>query len=752
MRAGRGVSGWTALALAAVFAASAAAEDPASPEPTTDASAAIAANDALAATAGVGSSGNPTEARSSPAAAGESVSQPPTAPSSGFSRIASWIGVDSEDSRWLRLGTWEGNLGFLYSGSTLDVSLGSHSTQVAPSDHSTTRIAVEELSIRNDEFSIFDRRLVTGSLGITLGLGQVKQQFSGSEQTQHGTLDGYAFDATFLGDKPLYGRAWADQVQNYSTLSFGETTKDTESSVGASLNLRQDSWLHDAQILPYFDAQLQVYQQHTLQQFTSEGTTTAEDQIQRVASLNAHNGTETSDLYLIFQYTDFNYVSYPTGSYHSNGAVINYNGDFGTNLDTNWNSTIGYNDRAGDVPLQSFTVNESVDVRHNTALESSYAYNLYQQNGTGGDQQNQSAAANVTYTLWQNLNLSGGASGSYSRFPNGTADAINALAGLNYSRNLPIGGQGFLNVQGIFTRNSDNLSTGEVAIVDEAHSAPPVLGVGNGFALNNPFVLSSSIVVVDTRGGARIPTTAQVDYTVTTDGNQTRILVLPTSVIIQPNDPLAVSYSYQLPAQANYNSSNVSATVGVNLGWFALSYNHTQVNAPEVISNAVTLVGNTTSDDVTASLRGDWDWLKLGLGANVLRFDSTSLAYVNQTYSAGVGYQPFYAVGVNLDAAWSEANYSVPARKSGYFNGRLDVNLYAPPSIRYDALSATLFALRNRLTDSELPTQTLTQFGATVNYTLGKLSLAAGAQYGDFVIGNSTTKNFQFNLSANRRF
>jgi len=748
MRAGRGIGGWAVLALAAFAASvtSAAAQSPAGPTPPAGASDTIATNDELAATAGAAPSGSPTAPAPFSQAPGEPV-RPAPAKSSTFDRFASWIGVDSESAQWLRLGTWEGNLGFDYNGSTLDIGNSS-----AGEARSTTRIAAETLTIRNQGFSIFDPRLISGSAGVTLGLDQVKQQFDGQEQRQRGTLDGYSFDATFLGEKPLYARTWADRIQGYSNLSFGGTTKNTESTVGASLNLRQDSWFRDADILPFFDASLQVYQQHTLQQFSSEGTTAADDQVQHVVSLNAHNGTETSDLYVLLQYVDFDYLSYSPGSYHSRGAALNYSGDFGANLDTTWTSAIGYNDRNGDVPLETFQVNESVDVHHSSDFQSSYAYNLYQQDGAGGNVRNQSASANLTYTLWQNLTLTAGADGAYSQVSNGTVEGLTGSVGIDYHRNLSAGGSVFGNAQGNFTHASNNVASGNISVIDEAHSAPSVLGVGNGFALNNPFVLADSIVLVDTRGGARIPTTVNVDYTITTDGNNTRILMLPTSHVIQPNDPLAVSYAYEIPAQANYNTSNVALTVGADVGWFAFSYNHTQTNAPEVVSGGVALVGNTRSDEVTTALRGDWEALKANVGANVLRFDSASLAYVNQSYSAGIGYQPYYAFSVNFNGAWSRANYSVPERRSGNVNGRVDINFYAPPSARYDVLSTTLFALHNKLTDSEVPTQTLNQYGATLNYTLGKLTLIAGAQYGDFVFGSSTTKSVQFNLSANRRF
>jgi hypothetical protein len=91
-------------------------------------------------------------------------------------------------------------------------------------------------------------------------------------------------------------------------------------------------------------------------------------------------------------------------------------------------------------------------------------------------------------------------------------------------------------------------------------------------------------------------------------------------------------------------------------------------------------------------------------------------------------------------------------RRTGTANARIDLNFYAPPSIRYDLLYSTLYALRNRITDSEMPTQTLTQFGVRFNCTLGKLTLAASAQHGSYTFRSGTNNNTQFNLSVNRSF
>lgn len=756
MSAGGRIRVWAALALAGLLAGTSAAQSPAASEgPSTGASEAIAANDELAAVAG----GTASES-SAPVPAPESAPTPPFAqnpPLSGtpsaFGQLATWMHAESEDTHWFRPGTWEGNLGFTFGRSREEYR--NSSPEVSSSNgssDSTTRLVTEYLTIRNNAFSIFDPRFISGSLGVTLGLDQVKQEFDNLRQSQHGDFEGYSFNATFLGDKPLNSRVWADRVQGFSTLPLIGNEKNITSSTGVAVNLFEDNWLREAGILPWFDARLQAYQERILQQFDYTTGTQALEQVQNVVSLDAHNGTETSDLSVYFNFIDFDYVNYPTGSYRSHGAGVYYSGDFGENYNTTWTSAIAYSDRTGDIPLQILTVDEAVDVHHSADLLSVYTYDLFRQDSGGVNTNNQNVSAEIVYTLWRNLTLTGQANGTRSDYPTGTVEGGNGTLSADYTRNLAGGGQIFANVLGSYARLNDNLTSGEVPIIDEAQSAPPILGVGTGFALKNLYVIASSIVIVDTRGGALLPTTVNVDYTVTTNGNQTRILVLPTSHVIQANDPLAVSYDYVVPTQTSYTNTSQSITLGTDLGWLGLSYNHTRNTAPQVTVGQVTLAGDSNTDTFTGSLRGTWSGLTASALANLVHYQSSILAYNTHSYTAGASYQPYYALGLNLIGTWFQTKYTVPLRTSGGLNARIDLNFFAPPGSHNDVLWGTLFALRNKLTDSEFATQTLDQIGATLNYTLGKLTFQAKAQYGNFTLGSATTKSTQFNLSINRRF
>jgi len=742
---GRRTSRCAALVLAAGFATLALAQAVADALPSpAERLETIAAADQLAATAGTSDAAASTALPlPSPPWAPGAAAIVPASESGG--RLAKWMGVDADNVKWLRLGSWEGNVGFSYSGTQTEFGNGLL--------NSTSRLTTEYLSVRNQNFSILDPRLLVGSLGVTFGLEQQQTTTGDQTQTQRGDLKGYAFNATLLGEKPIYARMWATRVEGYTTLPFVGTQNSTESSYGGSINLLQTSFLRDLEILPYFDATLEAYQLHLLQTFNYGTTTSSFDQTQNVVSLSAHNGTDTSDLNGSLQYVDFLYPTFPQGAYHSLGGNVYYSGDYGADLGTTWISSIAYNDRSGDLPLEMFTVGQALTIHHNSDVQSNYQYNLFQQSSNGFNTVNQNASAGLFANVWRHLQVTASATGMHNSYSAGTVEGASGSLGLDYTRKLPGNGQFGVNLQGNYSRVSDNLTTGDVSIVEEAHSAPPILGVGSGIALNNAYVVDSSIVVVDTRGGARLPTTVNVDYTVVADGNKTRILVLPTSRVIQPNDPLAISYTYALPAQATYHNSSESVTVSLDYGWLGLTYNHTQTQSPSFTQAGVQFVGDSTSDSLLGSLHWTTDVLNVGFIANEIRFDSASLAYNTQTYSAGIGWTPSWLFGLNGSAGWTTTDYSLPfPRTSGASTARVDLNFYPMEGWINDTATMTLFAYRNRITDSLLPTQTMTAAGANFNYTLGKLTLLASGQYGQFQYGSSTVKNTQFNLSLNRRF
>ena len=118
------------------------------------------------------------------------------------------------------------------------------------------------------------------------------------------------------------------------------------------------------------------------------------------------------------------------------------------------------------------------------------------------------------------------------------------------------------------------VSSAHVPVVDSPYQAPPELGAGAGFLLNETDVVTSTIIVVDVRGGARLPTVLGIDYEVEVEGNRTKIVPLATSPVIQAGDPLQVSYSHLMDPSLESRITSQSYFLSGDWQWIAVSLTH----------------------------------------------------------------------------------------------------------------------------------------------------------------------------------
>ncbi|MGO9124144.1 MAG: hypothetical protein ACLP6G_04575, partial [Terriglobales bacterium] len=87
----------------------------------------------------------------------------------------------------------------------------------------------------------------------------------------------------------------------------------------------------------------------------------------------------------------------------------------------------------------------------------------------------------------------------------------------SYNHSIPGGGTLTLGSDGRYEIDQ-NHTGGPITVLNEKHTAPAFFGPGIGFTLNNPFVVTSTIVMYDTRGGRRRVTTLGVDYNIVAQG------------------------------------------------------------------------------------------------------------------------------------------------------------------------------------------------------------------------------------------
>jgi uncharacterized protein (DUF1330 family) len=294
--------------------------------------------------------------------------------------------------------------------------------------------------------------------------------------------------------------------------------------------------------------------------------------------------------------------------------------------------------------------------------------------------------------------------------------------------------------------DSFNLGSGQIGVIDEPHVAPPVIGVDTGFVLRNTLVVASSIVVVNVRGGSRLATTVNVDYEVVVRGNQTRIVVLPTSRVIQPGDPLAVSYSYGVGQDATLDQLNWTAGAAFSNDWLGIRYQHYAVNQTPLTAGAVPIIDNVREDDVNANLNGNWETARASILATYKDYNSTKLVYKSQSYQAIAEYRPTPDFSVTFTGQWYRSKFTLPVEVDTASSARLDATWYAPWG-----LTANAFAFRGKVKSTQIPDDTVSLLGLKLTYNWRKVTFTCTVQASREVRGTTTTDDKQLLLSLVRQ-
>ena len=431
----------------------------------------------------------------------------------------------------LHLGTWGGSLKIDYE---LDHqnALSADGSADIDSKQRTTR---EGVTLRNEGFYFIDPRLAAGNLDLTFELVQDRESGSGTTDSRKARLIGYSFDSTLFEPFPYNGRLYANRTQGLANQPFSRTTTAFENR-GAALRLREDSPLR-SHGLPYFSANASVEQQHTREATSSvTGQTFRNEERQNNLKLDAHNGFQTADLDVRYAWDQVKNVTSPQASFGSHTANLRYSQDFGPALNRRSDSNLSYFIRTGTSPSSVFAVNEALRIDHYSNLSSSYNYALTQNRTVLGTTVSQDESFQLRHQLYKNLTTTAQVTGLQQELSGGRRTSFAGQLNFAYRRNLPWGGRVSASAGRRSQLDDNRLQVAQINVTDEAQTAPSFLGAGAGFLLSQPFVTGASVVVVDTRGGQRLPTTLGTDYEVLAEGNVTRIVPLPTSAVIQAGD------------------------------------------------------------------------------------------------------------------------------------------------------------------------------------------------------------------------
>lgn len=649
--------------------------------------------------------------------------------------------IPAQELWGLRLGTWGGEVQLGYGSDRQQARTEGGVT----SDFAHQRYR-EQLTIRNQGSYFVDPRLVTGNLALTFGLFQDQERSDGSLNSRQGKLIGYATDFTFLAEKPYSGTLYANRTQNFATQPFGGHTDLTYENHGAVLRLREDSILRDWGV-PYFSSNLRVYQENITESTTSLGQTFQRNELRNVLSVDGHKGFETSDLDLRYEFTDHNDAAFPLGAFQTQMASLSYSLDFGPTLNRRWDSRLNYYSRTGLSPTTFLTADEHVRIDHFKNLSTDYRYLLTRIDTQAGTTTTHNGIFHLQHRLYRNLTTNALLSGLRQELPDGVVTGYAGQLDFNYRRGLPRDGRLFASAGGRYQLNDNDLGASQINVIDAAFSAPSPLGGGAGFLLEQPFVIASTIVVVDTRGGARLPTTLGMDYDIVPEGNLIRIVPLPASLVIQPGDPLAVSYSYRVDRSLKYTTASWWLRSGVDFRWIAFSAGHEQTDQTALSGGSSQFLENRRNDTAQLDLRGAWKMAEGQVGAAYQRYNATFLAYTRQRFNQHASYRPGNNFALAFNAEESHTDFTLPLRQSDTRSAQLTTTWLAPGGWWTTALLG-----RRVYKDSLSPTETVNEAKAQARKTYGKLMINSAFTRGDRVRGAFETDFWRVDVTITRRF
>jgi hypothetical protein len=654
--------------------------------------------------------------------------------------VMSALGIESSGGIF-RLGRWR---------SFLDLGVDGNRQSTFGPDYEQeyySYITQEGITVRNQGYYLVDPRLLTGDASVRFALTQARQDASSIEYSRDADITDYYVNVTLFAEKPYSANLSAAQAEYVSSQSGGGTTRTETSNNRATLYWRESSILREKEIAPYFSARLMAGSEDIDQTTTNAGRQFRTDEQRDRLQFEARNGFETGDLSISVEQVDVDNREFEEGSFRGRNANMTYSLDFGTNLTRHADTNLHYNDREGGFDTTSLDFDQSLFVEHNAYLSSSLFYIFQGVDTDLSSTRAHRADAGIQYMPFLNVSTEADVFGSHLRIDNGTIDSMGGSVGTTYNHWLPASGNLTFSLNGGSQFADSQLDASTVPVIDESHRAPPQLGAGAGFTLNQSNVVTDSIVVVNVRDGGRLPTIEGIDYIVVVEGSRTEIRPLASSTVIQANDPLEVSYWYLVDADLKSRTDAASMLIGTDWDWISVALQHDLTRQVPLSGQEDTLLTDRDRTVLRMDLRGErgaWQ-ARGGLMAN--RYRDEQLKYNEVRLNESLWWRPGYRWQIGFDGSQTDARYLESSRRSQTYDSRLSTTLQSDRGWWTDA-----YLSYRSLHDSDLPTETIIEGFVRVRRNWPQLSMSFAVGAGTRERGPVSTdfQNIQFNL--NRTF
>lgn len=639
----------------------------------------------------------------------------------------------------LNPGTWDGTLE-VSAGFGRDLMRSDGVAEPAFSQRNTSEL----LTIRNNAFSVLDPALLSGSVGITLGMEQEHASALDTATNVNSKILGYSFDSSLLNDLPYGGALFANRSRTLTIQPFGHV-ETTTTNRGFSMRLNEGSPLKDMG-LPYLSGTVQMEEQH-LQELSTSALglgVSAQDQMRKTLSTEGHKGFETADLDWQGEVDDIKDQFVENGSYRSKAASLNYGLDFGSTLNRRWDSRMSYLSREGTSPMSLFSMNEGLHIGLQSNLSTDYSYQLTRLDTLNIPSQSQVGSFSMQYQPYQNLGAS--VSLQHQQQPYGKIDVAGEALNYRYQHSLPWQGKLLVGLKDGYQLTDTQIQSTLVNVIDEAQIAPAAFGAGAGFLLNQSFALPASIVVVDTRGGARLSTTRGVDYELLQVAGQTTVIPLLTSAIIMVGDPLAVSYTYEIAPSLKYVTATRSASVAMDFGWISFSVARDESDVKLLSGVDSLFLPDFHNDSAHLDLHGVWDRFQGSAGISYLNSRSTLISYVERRYFQNATYQYARNLGFTLNSDWTLTDYQLPV---AHLSDSRATSLTANWTLENGLTMSAHTGLRY-LNDTLLPTETVSDAGVRGRLKYGKLLMTSDFSFNRRIRDGMELNNWQVDITVSR--
>jgi hypothetical protein len=575
------------------------------------------------------------------------------------------LGVDPEAGLF-GLGLWRTIVDLRANG-----NLQSTTSPNSPNTEYFSYLTDEGITVRNDGWYLLDPRLLNGSASVRFGWQQAHQDAGNHGTALDSGVTDYYLNLFVLQQKPVNALLQASHSEFVTSQAGGGTTASSHTLQGATVSLREASILRDKEIAPYFSASLFGGHEDLQETTTNAGQQFRRDEQRDRVAFDAHNGFETGDLTLAIEQIDLANAIYATGSYRSRTADAAYSVDFGKDLTKHSDAHLHWNERTGDIGETSLDFDERLFFEHNAYLSSSVFYLLQDMDSEAGSSRSQRLDGSVQYFPFLNVATNAGAFMSRVQYDTGLVDVTGGYGGVNYNHWLPKGGVLSTSVSGSLQISDSNLTSSAVPVVNSPYQAPPELGAGASILLTETDIIASTIVVVDVRGGARLPTTLGADYVIEVEGNRTAVVPLAASAVIQGGDPLEISFTHLVDPSLKSRIGTQSYFISADWDWIGIALTHDVTTQDPLSGQQQTLLSDQKRTALRIDLRHDWgDWRALA-NARAARYRDERLNYDEMRLNENLTWRPSYNWQLALDASQTESRFLDSDRTSRNFDARL---------------------------------------------------------------------------------